>query len=122
MGGMAVTEPLGNEDLDPLSDELLACIAEDLLSLSVRQCDPAVAVHDHHGVGRSVHDGPHDELTRQAELVVSRGVLDALPTSRDWLSRFTHDHPSTLENLGLRTTWRSGRRARDRSRPTPDLR
>src|SRR5438552_2145856 len=50
MPRVPLAEPLGHKQLDPLPDELVAAIAEQLLGLSIDQHDPAVPVHDHHGV------------------------------------------------------------------------
>ena len=52
MAGMAAVEPLREQDLDRLADELARVVAEHLLDVVVRGRDPAVLVDDDDAVGR----------------------------------------------------------------------
>src|SRR5260370_488332 len=54
MSWVPLAKPLGYEQLDPLTDHLLAAIPEDLLGLRVDDLDSPVAIHNHHRVGSSI--------------------------------------------------------------------
>jgi hypothetical protein len=69
---------LGDEQLDPLPDQLLAAVAEQLLGLRVDQQDTAVAVDDHHRVRR--------RLEQTAELLLGAAAL------ADVADRARHPH------------------------------
>src|SRR5207244_4484336 len=52
MLGVGAAESIGDEHLDPLADELIARIAEELLRLCVDEQDAAILVDDDHRIRR----------------------------------------------------------------------
>ena len=77
VSAMAVPQPLGDQDPDALSDQLLAAVAEHPLSLCVGERDMAVRVDHHHRVGRG--------LQQRAELLLRPDQKPVAPhrTHRD---------------------------------------
>ena len=56
--GMSPAKALRDEQLDPLADQLVSCVAEEPLRLGVDQDDAAVPVDDDHRVGRGLEQVP----------------------------------------------------------------
>jgi len=79
-GWDAASEPLGDEGLDRLAEQLVAGVAEQGLGLSVDQHDPAAIADDHHRIGRGLEQAPEPGLggAREPEAGQRRyvGVVD----------------------------------------------
>src|SRR5207248_2734505 len=54
--GMLFPKTLGDEQFDPLPNELVARISKKALRLRVDEVDASVAPHDDHGVGRRLEE------------------------------------------------------------------
>src|SRR5262249_11100626 len=66
-------EALRHQHLDPLADELVARVAEELLGLGVDEDDPPAALHDDHGVGCRLEQAAELLLRLAAQAGVADG-------------------------------------------------
>jgi hypothetical protein len=57
-------EAVRQQDFDRLADQLPPWIAKPALTLSVDEDDPAVAVHDHDGIGRRFQQAAEERIRR----------------------------------------------------------
>ena len=74
---MLAAEARGHQHLDRVAEQLGACVSEELLGLSIDQCDTAVHADYHHRVRR--------RLEQRTELILSALALvdasDQIPRS-----------------------------------------
>src|SRR5438445_371064 len=62
MAVVAPAEPLGHEDLDRASKQLLTLVAEEPFGLRVHEDDLPLAIDDHDGIGRRLEQSPELRL------------------------------------------------------------
>src|SRR5258708_15781240 len=74
MSWVPLAKPLGYEQLDPLTDHLLAAIPEDLLGLRVHENDSAILAHNHHRIWRRLEKAPELLLGPLAVRDVANGT------------------------------------------------
>src|SRR5882762_6282171 len=74
MRWVALAKPLGYEQLDPLTDHLLAGVSEDPLGLRVHEHDSAILAHDHHRIWRRLEEAPELLLGSLAVRDVANGT------------------------------------------------
>ena len=53
---MSAAEPLRNQHLDAVANQLVACIPRELLEMGVHKLDPAALVDNHHAIRHGLED------------------------------------------------------------------
>src|SRR5258706_8960834 len=74
MPWVPLAKPVGHEQLDPLTDHLLAAVSEDLLGLRVHEHNSAILVHNHHRVWRRLQKSPELLLRSLAVSDIANGT------------------------------------------------
>src|SRR5260221_251961 len=74
MPWMLLAKPVGHEQLDLLTDHLLALVSEDLLGLRVHEYDSAILAHNHHRIWRRLEKAPELLLGSLAVRDVANGT------------------------------------------------
>src|SRR5260221_9054017 len=74
MPWMLLAKPVGHEQLDLLTDHLIAAVSEDLLGLRVHEYDSAILAHNHHRIWRRFEKAPELLLGSLAVRDVANGT------------------------------------------------